>query len=465
MTQDYVRDSINRNSFVYRLADLVVIQCVLLLSIYSYDSNFNEHYSLVSLIASIVYLLLAENNQLYHSGQTRFYSRLTLNTFLCWLFAIFAVTTYLFFTKTGTDISRVVIGLWLVLTSFGLIGWRYFLHLYLCKYRSLGFNLRKVAIIGLTDSGIRLADELTERMEIGCTLTAFFDDREVERLSTKYIDFLGGSIDSGVKRAKDGEFDLVYIALPFNAQNRIESILRYLGDTTVDVHIVSDFFTFNLLNSRLSYMGNVQTISVYESPMSGLSSVAKRVEDIIGSLIILPIIMLPMLAIALLIKLDSRGPVFFKQKRYGLDGKSIDVLKFRSMTVSENGTAVKQATKGDARVTKLGAFLRRTSLDELPQFINVLFGQMSIVGPRPHAVVHNETYRELVDFYMLRHKVKPGITGWAQVNGWRGETDTLDKMKKRIEFDLEYIRSWSILLDIKIIFMTIIKGFSDKNAY
>ena len=175
--------------------------------------------------------------------------------------------------------------------------------------------------------------------------------------------------------------------------------------------------------------------------------------------------MLPMLIISLLIKIDSKGPILFKQKRYGLDGKSINVWKFRSMTVAENGATVKQATKGDTRVTRLGAFLRRTSLDELPQFINVLLGQMSIVGPRPHAVVHNETYRELVDFYMLRHKVKPGITGWAQVNGWRGETDTLDKMKKRIEFDLEYIRSWSILLDIKIIFLTVFKGFLDKNAY
>jgi putative colanic acid biosynthesis UDP-glucose lipid carrier transferase len=176
-------------------------------------------------------------------------------------------------------------------------------------------------------------------------------------------------------------------------------------------------------------------------------------------------IAIPMLIISILIKLDSRGPIFFKQKRYGLDGKAINVWKFRSMTVADNGSVVKQATKGDARITKLGAILRKTSLDELPQFINVLQGHMSIVGPRPHAVAHNEEYRKLVDFYMLRHKMKPGITGWAQINGWRGETDTLEKMEKRIEFDLEYIRQWSLLLDIRIVFLTVFKGFINKNAY
>ncbi|MDA7746949.1 undecaprenyl-phosphate glucose phosphotransferase [Psychromonas sp.] len=257
----------------------------------------------------------------------------------------------------------------------------------------------------------------------------------------------------------------MYVALPLAAQKRIELILRELGDTTVDVHLVPDFFTFNLMNARLSHVGDTQTISVYESPMSGLSYLAKRIEDIVGASLILSVIALPMLIISILIKLDSSGPVFFKQKRYGLSGKSINVWKFRSMTVADNGDVVKQATKGDARITKLGAFLRKTSLDELPQFINVLQGQMSIVGPRPHAVAHNEEYRSLVDFYMLRHKVKPGITGWAQINGWRGETDTLDKMKKRVEFDLHYIRNWSVLFDIKIVFLTLFKGFIHKNAY
>ncbi len=172
-----------------------------------------------------------------------------------------------------------------------------------------------------------------------------------------------------------------------------------------------------------------------------------------------------MLFLALLVKLTSKGPVLFKQKRYGLDGRAIEVWKYRSMTVMEDGDNILQAKKNDTRLTFIGSFLRRLSLDELPQFFNVLQGSMSIVGPRPHAVVHNEEYRKLIKGYMLRHKVKPGITGWAQINGWRGETDTLEKMQKRVEFDLEYIRNWSLLFDLKIVILTVFKGFYNRNAY
>jgi putative colanic acid biosynthesis UDP-glucose lipid carrier transferase len=219
------------------------------------------------------------------------------------------------------------------------------------------------------------------------------------------------------------------------------------------------------MHGQMSHLGDVQTISVYDNPMSGGVAVIKRIEDIIMSLVALTLLAIPLLLIGIAIKLTSKGPVLFKQDRYGLNGRKIKVWKFRSMTVMENTDVVTQASKGDARITKLGGFLRRTSLDELPQIINVLKGDMSVVGPRPHAVAHNETYRKLVSFYMLRHKVKPGITGWAQVNGWRGETDTMDKMEKRIEYDLEYIRDWSLWLDFKILVFTVLRGFNDKNAY
>ena len=209
----------------------------------------------------------------------------------------------------------------------------------------------------------------------------------------------------------------------------------------------------------------MQALSVYDTPFQGASDLLKRAEDIVLSSIILLMLTLPMLCIAAAVKLTSPGPVIFKQKRYGLDGKQILVYKFRSMKVQDNGPTVKQATKNDPRITKLGAFLRRTSLDELPQFINVLQGRMSIVGPRPHAVAHNEEYRKLIKGYMLRHKVRPGITGWAQVNGLRGETETINKMVKRVEYDLDYIHRWSVWLDLKIIFMTVFNGFINKNAY
>jgi putative colanic acid biosynthesis UDP-glucose lipid carrier transferase len=213
-------------------------------------------------------------------------------------------------------------------------------------------------------------------------------------------------------------------------------------------------------------LNGIPIISVFNTSVNNITSrTLKRLEDITISLLILMLISPILLAISIAIKVTSSGPILFKQKRYGLHGNKIIVYKFRSMTVQDNGNIIKQATKNDSRLTSIGGFLRRTSLDELPQFFNVIQGVMSIVGPRPHAVAHNEEYRKLIPKYMQRHLVKPGITGWAQINGLRGETEELEKMKKRIEFDLHYITIWSIWLDIKIIFITIFKGFFDKNAY
>lgn len=463
---NYVKDSVNPYSIIQRAIDFILIQSLLFVSALFYGVHLSNIYIVLGLMAAVSFSLFAESVRLYRSWRTGLSPRLARYTLASWIFAVFVVVTFLFFSKTSLYISRITIAIWFVACALTLVGWRMAFRQYLFSRRRKGFNTRKVAIIGLTDSGERLANEFADHPETGFTLSAFFDDRQVECADKKYHEHLKGDVDTGVRLAKEGNFDVVYIALPLTAQIvRIEEILRALGDTTVDVYVLPDFFTFNLLNARLSYVGKTQMISVYESPMNGLSTLAKRLEDIFGSIIILFMIALPMLIISILIKLDSPGPVFFKQKRYGLDGKSINVWKFRSMTVADNGAVVKQATKGDTRITRLGAFLRGTSLDELPQFINVLQGHMSIVGPRPHAVAHNEEYRRKVDFYMLRHKVKPGITGWAQINGWRGETDTLDKMEKRVDFDLEYIRNWSIVFDIKIIYSTIFKGFLHKNAY
>tara|TARA_R110001583_G_scaffold83923_1_gene221203 strand:+ start:20084 stop:21478 length:1395 start_codon:yes stop_codon:yes gene_type:complete len=461
----YIKDNVNQFSALYRVFDFIFIQATLYLCVEMHSVTLSDSYIMIGLIASTSFLLFGESLQLYRSWRTGSSSRLALYTFLSWCFAIFSVTTYLFFSKTSVEISRLVIALWFLGNMVALVSWRMLFRLFLFKRRSKGVNTRNVAIFGLTSSGVRLAKEFIHHPETGFTLDAFFDDRVSERLPKEFQGRLIGDVDYGVELARKGKFDVVYIALPLAAQKRIEGILRSLGDTTVDVHLVPDFFTFNLMNARLTHVGDTQTISVYESPLSGLASLAKKAEDIIGGALILSAIVIPMLVISVLIKLDSPGPIFFKQKRYGLDGKAINVWKFRSMTTADNGAVVRQAVKGDARITKLGAFLRRTSLDELPQFINVLQGRMSIVGPRPHAIAHNEEYRNLIDFYMLRHKVKPGVTGWAQINGWRGETDTLEKMEKRIEFDLYYIRNWSLLLDIKIVFLTIFKGFVNKNAY
>jgi putative colanic acid biosynthesis UDP-glucose lipid carrier transferase len=258
----------------------------------------------------------------------------------------------------------------------------------------------------------------------------------------------------------------VYIALPPRAEPRIAALIRRLADTTASVYLAYDFGGFDLLRAQWSSVGEIPVMGVVENPFYGSDGMLKRIEDIVVGAGILVLISLPMALIALGIKLTSKGPVFFQQRRYGLNGEEIRVLKFRTMTVCEDGDKVVQAQRGDQRITAFGALLRRTSLDELPQFLQVVGGTMSIVGPRPHAVAHNEQYRSLIQGYMLRHKVKPGITGWAQVNGWRGETDTLEKMQKRVEYDLEYIRNWKLGFDFKIILMTVrqVLGGHD-NAY
>lgn len=243
------------------------------------------------------------------------------------------------------------------------------------------------------------------------------------------------------------------------------NLLEALRDTTGSIYFVPDTFVTDLIQGRMDSVGGIPVVAVCETPFMGINRVVKRTTDIVLSILILILISPLLLLIALAIKLTSPGPAIFKQRRYGLDGSDILVYKFRSMTVMEDGAAVKQAQKNDQRLTPIGGFLRKTSLDELPQFLNVLSGKMSIVGPRPHAVAHNEEYRKLIKGYMLRHKVPPGITGWAQVNGFRGETDTLDKMKGRIDLDLDYLRNWSLRLDLYIILKTIWVVLKRENAH
>ncbi len=243
----------------------------------------------------------------------------------------------------------------------------------------------------------------------------------------------------------------VYITLPLGSQPRIVELLEQLQGTTASLFFVPDVFGISIIQGRLQDMNGVPVVGICETPFTGTNELVKRISDVVIASIILVLISPLLLAIAIGVKLSSPGPVLFKQRRNGLDGHEIVVYKFRSMRTMDDGDVVRQATRNDPRVTPFGAFLRRTSFDELPQFFNVLRGTMSIVGPRPHAVTHNKEYRQIIKAYMVRHKVKPGITGWAQVNGQRGETDTVEKMRTRVEYDLEYLRNWSLALDLKII--------------
>jgi putative colanic acid biosynthesis UDP-glucose lipid carrier transferase len=264
---------------------------------------------------------------------------------------------------------------------------------------------------------------------------------------------------------REKDIQLIYLSLPMASQPRILQVLDELKDTTASIFFVPDMFVTDLIQGRTGSVCGMPVISVCETPFTGSNGLVKRLSDIVLSVLILLLISPILLVVAAAVKLGSPGPVIFRQRRYGLDGKQIVVYKFRSMTVTEDGTSVQQATKNDSRITPLGAILRKTSIDELPQFINVLQGRMSIVGPRPHAVAHNEMYRKLIKGYMVRHKVKPGITGWAQVNGFRGETETLDKMQGRIDHDLDYLRNWSLWLDLYIIFKTVRLVLRDQQAY
>ena len=303
--------------------------------------------------------------------------------------------------------------------------------------------------------------------DLRMTFCGFYDDRPVNRLCDlpDDIDRNEGKIDSAIEAAKTGEVQVLFITLPMRAEDRIREIIAELSDSTASVYIVPDLFVFQMLNSRWTDIQGLPVVSVFENPLFGVDGMLKRMLDVTVASMALLVAGIPMLIVAALVKLTSKGPILFKQKRYGLDGKQIDVWKFRSMTVQENGAKVVQAKKNDKRLTSIGGFLRKSSLDELPQIFNVLSGQMSLVGPRPHANAHNEYYRKQIEGYMLRHKVKPGMTGLAQVNGCRGETETLDKMEARIKFDHKYIRDWSIWLDLRIMFQTLFVVFSRQNAY
>jgi len=336
-----------------------------------------------------------------------------------------------------------------------------------------GIGVRRVAIAGQNDLGWQTRQNILEQPGLGFQFVGFYDDRkdireeaddapdDEEAIQTKRT----GTFADLVDVARRGDLDAVVITLPMRDESRIRTLLERLSDTTATVYIVPDFFVFELLHSRLTSLGGLPAVSVFENPLFGVDGVVKRIADLIIASAAILIAAIPMTIIALTVKLTSAGPILFRQRRYGLDGREILVWKYRTMRDCDDGTVIKQVTRNDPRVTWIGSILRKTSLDELPQLFNVMAGTMSLVGPRPHATAHNEQYRKLIRGYMLRHKVKPGITGLAQVNGCRGETKTVGKMQERVEWDHRYIRSWSMWLDLKILTKTIIVVLRQEEAY
>jgi putative colanic acid biosynthesis UDP-glucose lipid carrier transferase len=327
-------------------------------------------------------------------------------------------------------------------------------------------GLQRTAVIaGANGLGRDLGAHLHERPLTGIRFGGYFDDRGTLRGGEAGTGKNLGNLGQLAEYVRAQHIDMIYITLPMTAQPRILALLEALHDTTASIYFAPDIFLCDLMQARVQILGGLPVLAVRESPFYGMDGLVKRASDLVLASAILALIAPLMLGIALAVKWSSPGPVLFRQRRYGLDGREIVVYKFRSMSTQDDGGVVTQATRGDPRVTPLGAVLRKYSLDELPQFINVLQGRMSVVGPRPHAVAHNEMYRKLIRSYMVRHKVRPGITGLAQVNGLRGETDTLDKMRARVEYDLAYLRNWSPLLDLKIVLMTVGVVLGKQNAY
>jgi putative colanic acid biosynthesis UDP-glucose lipid carrier transferase len=327
------------------------------------------------------------------------------------------------------------------------------------------FDNRKAIIAGYNDSSLELARRLKNNPSMRLEITGFFDDRSSDRLEMDAAVDLVGTLSDVGEYVKQHRTDVIFIALPIRHVKRVMNLLDDLRDTTASIYYVPDIFVFDLIQARSGEIQGIPVVAMCETPFYGYRGVAKRLTDIVLSVTILLLLLPLLLLVAVLVKLTSPGPVVFKQRRYGLDGREIAVYKFRTMSVTEDGGEIRQASRTDSRVTKIGAILRRTSFDELPQLINVLQGRMSLVGPRPHAVAHNEEYRKLIKGYMVRHKVLPGITGLAQVNGCRGETTRLEDMEARVNFDLDYLRHWSPLLDIKIILLTAVKVLRDDKAY
>lgn len=453
---------------LFRAIDSGLIVLVLWLGLKLAGLEWNNIYTSLAILAVITFGFFAEANEIYYlwrgHSMLGLAGRIGLAWFATTLFIALGAMVLYPFTLVGFN----VLAGWIIATPGLMIGMHWGRRWLLAKLRAKPTEPRRVAIVGANDLGMRLIHSMNKMPWLGYKVMGFYDDRSSSndvgrRLMGSDIEVKGG-LEQLYKDSRDGKLDMVFVALPMRAELRMHAIIDRLADTTVSPYVIPDVFNFDLLHSRLTCLQGIPALSIYDSPLVD-NGWAKRLEDLVLGMGILALLAIPMLVIAAGVKLTSPGPVFFKQTRYGMGGERIKVWKFRSMTVCEDGDNVTQAKRADPRVTPFGNFLRRTSLDELPQLFNVLSGSMSLVGPRPHAVAHNEFYRGQIKGYMLRHKVKPGITGLAQINGFRGETETLDKMSGRIAYDLEYIRNWSVLLDIKILWKTIFKGFVGQHAY
>jgi len=383
-----------------------------------------------------------------------------------WLVSVLTLVALAFMLKMSEDFSRGWLGVAFAVTPLALLAGRSIIASTLARWTERGHLRRNVAIVGAGPLSERLCDYIKQRgPRMGLRIVGVFDDRRT-RVRDKVLDIpVVGTVQDLISYARSFRLDEVIIALPWSAEARVAALVEELSELPTDIRLCPDLVGLRFLDRPYSRIGEIGLLHVNQRPIAEWSLLLKTVLDYTIGFTALLVAAPMMVFIAIAIKLDSPGPVFFHQRRRGFNQNMFSVWKFRTMGVLEDGDVVRQASKGDARITRVGRFLRRTSLDEIPQLFNVLQGNMSIVGPRPHAVAHDDYYANVVSRYASRHRVKPGITGWAQVHGYRGATDTVDKMAKRIEYDLYYMENWSFWLDLKILVLTVFKGFWHENAY
>lgn len=456
-------------SGVLRIADsIVVLACALVANwIYLQDTgDMAARYVLVTIAGILLQAQFSQSAGLYRPEKLGQLDYQIIRLSIAWSLTLFGLVTAAFLTKVSADYSRGWALIWFASVILLHAGLRVGLYYRIRRWIAAGRLRKNIAVIGAGEHGRRLIQYLNGMRGENFSIIGVFDDRTDRVPEVIEGTPRTGTVDDLLRLARSERIDQVLVALPWSAEERHMEILSKLKTLPVDVRLSPDLIGFRLLHSSFGRIGTIPTVEVSQKPLSDWKLVGKEIEDrVLGALILLFITPL-MLLIALAIKLDSPGPVLFRQNRYGFNNQVIEVFKFRTMRVEAcHSATVPQATHNDPRITSVGRFLRRSSLDELPQILNVLRGEMSLVGPRPHAVQHNEYYGGIVVQYASRHRVKPGITGWAQVNGWRGETDTLEKMQKRVEHDIFYIDNWSIGFDLQILLMTSFVVLRGNNAY
>ena len=428
------------------------------------------YYAVMIVLASAAAVVLLELTNSYQIPRLRQPASTMGTVLLVWVATLALMALAGFFLKISDEFSRFWLGTWFATGLLLMLALRIFIARAVRRWARNGAMERRAVIVGGGKGAETLIREIEQQPYNDIRICGIFDDRDDRRSPPIVAGYPKlGNISELIEFARIARIDMLIVSLPLTAETRVLSLLKKLWVLPVDIRLSAHSNQIRFRPRAYSFIGSVPMLDIFDKPINGWDSLAKRSFDIVFSLLGILAFSPIMIATAIAIKLDSKGPVLFKQKRHGFNNEEIDVYKFRSMYSEKCDPTAKQAvTKNDPRVTRVGRFIRRTSIDELPQFFNALIGNLSLVGPRPHAVsaqTHHRLYYEIVDGYFARHRVKPGVTGWAQINGWRGEIDNDDKIRMRTEYDLFYIENWSLWFDLKILFLTPVKLLNTENAY